>query len=49
MAYLHQGWDVYTVPAHQTRTLSRMPVLIAHEVAAFWAYNLRPLRRGGTP
>jgi len=46
MAYRQQGWDVYTVPAHETRTLSRMPFLIAREVAALWAYYFRPF--GGT-
>jgi vancomycin permeability regulator SanA len=46
MAYLQQGWDVYTVPAHETRTLTRMPFLTAREVAALWAYYFRPFRDG---
>jgi len=46
MAYLQQGWDVYTVPAHETRMLSRMPFLTAREVAALWAYYFRPFRAG---
>lgn len=43
MAYQRTGLEVYTVPAHETRTLSAMPKLMAREVAAMWAYYLGPL------
>ena len=50
MAYRRAGWDVYhvyTVPAEETRPLTQMPYLVAREVAAVWAYYLRPVA-GGT-
>ncbi len=43
LAYQRSGWDVFTVPADETRRLSQMPFLIAREVAAFWAYYLRAI------
>ncbi len=43
LAYRRQGWDVYTVPARETRTLRQMPFLTVREVAALWAYYFRPL------
>jgi uncharacterized SAM-binding protein YcdF (DUF218 family) len=42
LSYQRAGWDVYTVPAEETYVLTRMPVLIAREVAALWVYYLRP-------
>jgi vancomycin permeability regulator SanA len=42
MAYQRAGWDVYTVPAHETR-FAGTPYMIAREVAAMWVYYLRPL------
>lgn len=43
MTYQRQGWEVHTVPARETYTLTQMPYLIAREVVALWAYHLRPL------
>jgi hypothetical protein len=40
-AYRRSGVEVYTVPARETRTLARKPVLIAREVVATWAYFFR--------
>ena len=41
--------EVLTVPAEGERAMPRMPFYVAREVAALWAYYLRPLRpsRGG--
>lgn len=39
-ASLQAGLDVCTVPAHERRTLTQMPWLMAREVAAWWAYWL---------
>jgi len=41
LTYEQAGIEVYTVPAHQRRTLSRLPVLMAREVAALWVYYAR--------
>jgi len=46
MAYRRAGWDVYTVPAEESRPLTQTPYLVAREVAAVWAYYLRPLAGG---
>jgi uncharacterized SAM-binding protein YcdF (DUF218 family) len=35
------GCRVYTVPADESYTLSKMPVFVAREVVAFWAYLFR--------
>jgi uncharacterized SAM-binding protein YcdF (DUF218 family) len=35
--------EVVTVPARETRVLSRMPVYVGREVVALWVYYLRPL------
>ena len=43
MSYQQVGVDVYTVPARESYVLRQMPLLIAREVVAFWAYYLRPL------
>jgi len=40
MAFRREGLEVCTVPAVQTRPLTRMPYLMAREVAAYWAYWL---------
>lgn len=40
LAFARTGREVYTVPAHETRTLRAMPKLVAREVAALWAYYL---------
>lgn len=45
LAYARAGWEVWTVPARESYTLSRMPWLVAREVAALGAYYLRPLHR----
>ena len=42
MAYQRRGIDVRTVPAAETYTLRAMPYYMAREVAAMWAYYLRP-------
>jgi uncharacterized SAM-binding protein YcdF (DUF218 family) len=41
MCYQRHGLEVYTVPATQQRTLRAMPLLVAREVAAAWAYYFR--------
>ncbi len=41
LAYQRSGWDVFTVPATETRRLRQLPFLIAREVVAFWAYYLK--------
>ena len=38
MAYARAGWEVYTVPAEETRTLRKLPYLILREIVALWAY-----------
>jgi len=43
LCYQRRAWEVYTVPARQTRPLRAMPLLMAREVAAAWAYYLAPL------
>ncbi len=42
MAYQRAGWEVYTVPARETR-FSGNPYMLAREVAAMWVYYFRPL------
>lgn len=46
LCYQRLGWDVYTVPARQTRVLARLPRYMAREVAALWVYYGRPLWPG---
>jgi len=43
LTYQRAGLEVYTVPAEQQRVLRDLPWLMAREVAALWAYYLRPL------
>lgn len=43
LAYQRTGWDVYTVPAQESRRLVQLPFMMAREVAAFWAYYLRAI------
>ena len=45
LAYQRDGWDVYTVPARESYLLRQMPYNMAREVAALWAYYLRPLAK----
>jgi vancomycin permeability regulator SanA len=45
LAYQREGWEVYTVPAKESYLLRQMPYNMAREVAAFWAYYLRPQAR----
>ena len=45
MAYHRAGTEVWTVPARNPRFVGH-PFNIGREVAAFWAYYLRPLRSG---
>ncbi len=42
MAYRRADAEVYTVPADEQYVLTQMPYLLAREIAAFWAYYLRP-------
>lgn len=43
LAYQRSGWDVFTVPATETRRLRQLPFLMAREVVAFWAYYLKAI------
>ena len=43
LSYQQAGREVYTVPARERYTLTRMPFLILREVAALWVYYLRGL------
>lgn len=43
LAYQRAGWEVYTVPAKESRFIWKMPYFMAREVAADWAYYFRPL------
>ncbi len=38
LAYQHASLMIYTVPARETYTLTKMPLLMAREVAAYWSY-----------
>ena len=38
MAFQRQGLTVYTVPAHETRILLKLPYYLAREIAALWYY-----------
>jgi uncharacterized SAM-binding protein YcdF (DUF218 family) len=39
----HSGLEVLTVPAEESAPLPRMPFYMTREIAALWAYYLRPL------
>ena len=41
LAFAVTGIDVLTVPAVDPQFIGPMPIMIAREVAAFWAYDLR--------
>jgi vancomycin permeability regulator SanA len=41
LAFAEAGIDVLTVPAHDPRFINETPLLVAREVLAFWAYDLR--------
>lgn len=43
LAFQAQRMDVLTVPAEETYVLTKMPVLVAREVAAWWVYWGRTL------
>jgi uncharacterized SAM-binding protein YcdF (DUF218 family) len=43
MSLQRENLQTFTVPAKETYTLRKMPLLIAREVAAIWAYYLRPI------
>ena len=47
LAYQRAGWEVYTVPAHESYILRQLPFNMAREVAAYWAYYLRPPQAAG--
>ena len=40
LAYRHEGVEVFTVPAEESRTLALLPYYMAREVAALWTYYL---------
>jgi uncharacterized SAM-binding protein YcdF (DUF218 family) len=40
MAFQRRGLNVYTVPAHETQVLLKLPYYLAREVAALWFYYL---------
>ncbi len=44
MTYQRDGWEVYTVPARESRVLRRLPFFLAREVAAIWVYYLRLIK-----
>jgi len=48
LAYLREGWDVYTVPAKESYYMRQTPYMMAREVAAMWVYYLRPLISSST-
>ena len=41
LAFAGAGIDVLTVPALDPEPIGEMPLLIAREILAFWAYDLR--------
>jgi uncharacterized SAM-binding protein YcdF (DUF218 family) len=41
LSFARQGIDASTVPARESYVLSKMPLLIAREVAALWVYYVR--------
>jgi vancomycin permeability regulator SanA len=43
LAYQRAGWNVYTVPAKESRFIWKMPYFVAREIAAVWTYYFRPL------
>jgi uncharacterized SAM-binding protein YcdF (DUF218 family) len=43
LAYQRAGWEVYTVPAQESRRLGQLPYNMAREIAALWVYYARPL------
>jgi uncharacterized SAM-binding protein YcdF (DUF218 family) len=43
LSYQQAGCEVYTVPARERYTLTKMPLLVLREVAALWLYYLRGL------
>jgi uncharacterized SAM-binding protein YcdF (DUF218 family) len=47
MTYGRAGWNVYTVPSRDQRLHASVPYLVTREVAALWAYYLRPLWERG--
>ncbi|QQE11746.1 YdcF family protein [Planctomycetota bacterium] len=44
MSYQQAGWEVYTVPAKESRVMRQMPYNLVREVAAFWMYYLKPVQ-----
>ncbi|MGQ9650033.1 MAG: YdcF family protein [Phycisphaerae bacterium] len=45
MCYQQQAREVYSVPAKESCTLTRMPYYIVREIVALWKYYLEPLAR----
>jgi len=43
MTYQRRGWEIYTVPAKESYTLTAMPKYILREIAALWVYYLHPI------
>jgi uncharacterized SAM-binding protein YcdF (DUF218 family) len=46
LAYQSTGREVFTVPAQESRTLTRMPYYVLRETAAMWLYYARGVLRG---
>lgn len=42
LAFQEAGLPAFTVPADETRTLTRLPYYMAREVVAFWVYYVSP-------
>jgi uncharacterized SAM-binding protein YcdF (DUF218 family) len=38
MTYQRQGWNVFTVPARESYTLTALPYYMAREIAGLWVY-----------
>ncbi|OPZ87576.1 MAG: vancomycin high temperature exclusion protein [bacterium ADurb.Bin429] len=47
MTYRRAGWEVSTVPVRDQQLAVSVPFLVTREVAALWAYYLRPLWERG--
>jgi len=43
LQFERQGLRVFTVPAHETRAMLKLPLFMAREIAAIWVYYLQPL------
>ncbi len=46
LAYQRAGYDVFTVPARESRPIPQTPWIVAREIPAFWFYFVRALFTG---